>query len=49
MTDADPLSLGGYRGQKTLRRRTVGIALQEVMLNGPHMVEAQFIGEAALF
>ena len=47
----EPDALGHHRRgrQKLLRTGQMGVARQEVMLNGPHRVKAQLIGISDLF
>ena len=48
VADADPLGPGGDGGEEHLRRRAVAVALEEVVLDRPHPVEAQLVGEDRL-
>ena len=48
VADPDPLGAGGDRGQEHLRRRAVAVALEEVVLDRPHPVEAELVGEDRL-
>src|SRR5207244_4065758 len=49
VTDADALRLDSAGCQEDLRRGAVRVLLQEVVLDGPYLVEAKLIGEPHLF
>ena len=48
VADADALGLRRHRGEQHLGRRAVRILLEEVVLDRPHPVEAELVGEARL-
>ena len=48
VADADPLGPRRDRGEEHLGRRAVAVALEEVVLHGPHPVEAELVGEDRL-
>ena len=48
VADADVLGLHRAGGQEELGGRAVRILLEEVVLNGPHGVEAHLVGDAHL-
>ena len=49
VADADLLGLHGGGGEEELGRGAVGVFLEEVVLDGPDGVEADFVGDADLF
>ena len=49
VADLDVLGQHGAGGEEQLGRRAVGIFLEEVVLYGPHVVEAQLVGQLHLF
>jgi len=49
MADAHFLGAHRTRGQEDLWRRAMRVFLKEVMLDCPHRIEAEFIGERDLF
>ena len=48
VADADALGLRGHRGEHDLGRRAVRVLLEEVVLDRPHPVEAELVGQARL-
>ena len=48
VADADAAGVLGNRRQEDLRGRAVGEALQEVVLDAPHVVEADLLGQLHL-
>ena len=48
VADADALGLHRDRGEHQLGRGAVRVLLQEVVLDGPHPVEAELVGESGL-
>ena len=48
VADTDALRLRRAGGEKDLRRRAVGVLLEEVVLDRPDEVEAELVGEARL-
>ena len=48
MPEADALRARGGGGEEDLRRRAVGVLLEEVVLDGPRLVEAQLVGKLHL-
>src|SRR5207302_1952299 len=46
--DPDPLRHHRARRQEQLRRGTVGVFLQEVVLDRPHLIESELVGELHL-
>ena len=48
VADADALRLRRHRGQEHLGRRAVRVLLEEVVLDRPHVIEAELLGQPAL-
>ena len=48
VADLDVLGQHGAGGEEQLRRRAVRIFLEEMVLDGPHMLEAQLVGQLHL-
>ena len=48
VADADVLGLHRAGGEEQLRRRAVRVLLEEVVLDAPHLVEAELVGEPHL-
>ena len=48
VADADALGLHRHRGEEQLGRRAVRVLLEEVVLDGPHRVEAELVGQPRL-
>ena len=48
VADADLLRDHGAGGEEELGRRAVRVLLEEVVLDGPHLVEAQLVGQPHL-
>ena len=46
--DTDPLGLHGHGREEQLRCRAVRVLLEEVMLDRPHRVEAELVGQPSL-
>ena len=48
VADADLLGDHGAGGEEQLGGRAVGVLLEEVVLDGPHLVEAELVGQLHL-
>jgi hypothetical protein len=48
VTDPDSFRHHGARGEEQLGRRTVRVLLEEVVLDRPHLIEAELVGQTHL-